>query len=252
MKDNSYQEKKDMKIKELSPFAEAFKALAEWKDKNILDIALTKGGIAIACPPIADNAKKIVTIVANDEDLNWTNDLIKMKNLSEKVKVLGYDDKMADLQQEIDIVTFYGSLHHTDPDKALALANKNLKNGGKVVIFDGFFPERAREVYTVLSKIADPTNRLHLTYHEVVNAVRNNGFDIVNILPIQYKASLKKTIMKYPEAIRAVINDIFQKNESIKQQMGMNYDEALEDWLYFYELFVMLAIKGKPNVVEQH
>jgi len=237
----------ESKRQTLSLFKDVISPVYNWsKEESILDFSLSKG---LNITSVAKEYKKIVSLVLDENQLRSATEYIEKENLSDIVSASLWNEDLK-FDEQFDIATFIASIHHTNPSESLALASHNLKEGGKLLIFDGFFPMPVRESYTVLSKLADPTNKLHLTYHEVLDAVRGAGFDPLNIIPIKFKRPLEKTLNTYDSGIRSAVKDLFLTNETILKQMQVVKEEG--EWFYFYEIFVLLAEKRFPTIITQY
>lgn len=243
-----YSAKKEENIKTLAYFSSLFESMVNWGENDkVLDISLTKGALPISVPNIVSKVKKITTVVAKDEDIKWIRDKISPTDFDKKVDLVIYDSQQK-LKEEYDIVTFYSSLHHAEPMEILKFANMNLKNSGQIIVFDGFFPTPLRDIYSILSKIAEPSNFLHLTYHEVIRAMRENGFNVKTILPIYFRRPLTKTLSTFPDNIRKTVEQLFKFNKCFKEDMGLGPDEN-GSFYYYYDLFMLVGVKETPMMI---
>lgn len=239
----------EAKRKTLSLFNDIITPAYDWStEESILDFSLSKG---LNITSVAKEYKKIVSLALDENQLLSATKYIGEENLSGSVSALLWNEDLK-FDEQFDIATFIASIHHTNPSESLAFASRNVKEGGKLLIFDGFFPMPVRESYTVLSKLADPTNRLHLTYEEVLDAVRGAGFDPLKIIPIRFKRSLEMTLNTYNsnDSIRSAVKELFLANETIFKQMHVTKEG--DEWFYFYELFVLLAEKRTPVIITQY
>jgi SAM-dependent methyltransferase len=111
-----------------------------------------------------------------------------------------------------DTIVFWGSLHHCHhAEKALEGARDVCRPGGKLIIFDGFFPEPIREFWTLASTIHDPSTVRHRTYSEYMILMRQFGFIPKTILPFEHPQNLDEWL----NAIRKSDEDIIQEIKSI-------------------------------------
>jgi len=237
----------ESKCQTMSLFKDVISPVYKWSDEeSIIDFSLSKG---LNITNVASKYMKIVSLVLNASQLQSATEYIDKEKLADKVSVALWSEDLK-FEEQFDIATFIASIHHTKPSESLAFAHKSLKEGGKLIIFDGFFPMPVRESYTVLSKLADPTNRLHLTYHEVLDAVRGTGFDPVNIIPVKFKTSLSSTLAKFDDKIKSTVEELFISNATIHEQMQVTKEG--EEWFYYYEIFVLLAEKKTPTIITQY
>jgi SAM-dependent methyltransferase len=172
-------------------------------------------------------------------------------------------------KQYFDTVVFWGSLHHfQDYEKVMEEAQKVCRPGGKLIIFDGFFPEPIRDFWEMASTIHDPTTVRHHTYFEYMEMLRRFKFKPITVLPFRHPNIMDKWLTsikgedniiaekiktfhpgKYDAWLEKAINkglrqtlrqEILDLDEEKKAFMDIKAGDDGQ-WEFTYDTFVLLA-----------
>lgn len=212
---------------------------------------------------VKENQKKVDKIIAHQGGA-----------LSFNVKY--HEIKPEDISREFpamyfDIIVLWGALHHfNNYEKAMEGILEVCKPGGKLIIFDAFFPEQIREFWERASTIHDPTTVHHHTYIEYMEILRQFKFNPIKILPFRHRNRLDKWLStiggdenKIAEEIRILhpgkydlwLEDALKKGlrQTLRDEIT-NLDDEMKthmsietkgnnEWEFTYDTFVLMAEK---------
>lgn len=121
-----------------------------------------------------------------------------------------------------DTAICWGSIHHfRDVHKGLTNIARVVKQGGKVIIFDAFFPESVRDVWQFVSVVHDPTTVRHHTYFEYMEMLRSAGFEARAVIPFRHENDLDAWLSTMDE----------WSDEELAEQISSCHQDKYDDWL---------------------
>lgn len=245
----------------------------------ILDIGTGSGTVSFF---LGDRVKKIYAIDPNQtyieknriraDKIVETREVLPSFNVNFQV-MAAEDIEVHFPATYFDTIVCWGSVHHfSDYAKAMKGISQTCKPGGKLIIFDAFFPEAIRDFWEMVSTIHDPTTVRHHTYFEYMEMLRQNGFIPETILPFRHRNMLNKwlsTINRMDEVVTEEIKAIHpgkynawlekarQKGlkETLKQEI-LSLDDVKKAYIsirdlgdgnyeFTYDTFVLLATKER-------
>jgi ubiquinone/menaquinone biosynthesis C-methylase UbiE len=130
-----------------------------------------------------------------------------------------------------DHVVCWASVHHfTDHRMAMEGIYQATKPGGKVIIFDAFFPEALREFWQLASTVHDPTTMEHHTYFEYMEMLRESGFTPKVILPFRHPNNLDKWLATIDKLLEKKKEDQIAQ-EIMELHQDKPYAALYQTWL---------------------
>lgn len=160
----------------------------------VLDIGTGSGTVSFF---LGNRVQKITAIDPNRKFIEKNRSQIsKMREAGDasqsstiNFEVMGAEDVEENFPTaSFDTVICWGSVHHfRDCTKAMKGISRVCRPGGKLIIYDAFFPEAVREFWEMASTIHDPTTVRHRTYFEYMELLRQHDFIPETILPFRHR-----------------------------------------------------------------
>jgi ubiquinone/menaquinone biosynthesis C-methylase UbiE len=256
-------------------YLDAFLALAAPNAHDVvLDVGTGSGTVSFF---LVDRVKKIYGIDPNRDFIEQNERLAKELNRFDvDFCVLAAEDIGTKFKESfIDIAVCWASVHHfRNYRKALEHIQHVTKPGGKLVIFDAFFPEPVRDFWELASTIHDPTTVRHHTYFEYMEMLREIHFTPKIIIPFRHSNNLDNwldTISRKDEIIIEEVKNLHpgkydrwvekaQKSRkglrlSLREDiLGLSTEQKVylsvknlgdDNWEFTYDTFVLMAERGK-------
>ena len=199
--------------------------------ENALDLGTGNGFTTFT---LAKHFKEVISIDTNSKTLT----LVEKKARENGVKNVQFKTMDAhDLQfadEHFDVITCRAAIHHfEDGDKVIKEVYRVLKQNGIFVIMDFCFSELAKESLAILSKIREDDFKRYYTFHEYLDLLDNNGFEIISMQTYTLPRSIAEWTAVAPEAIRPQLVKAFQSLDSrIHKELRIQQMEGKEFMIY--------------------
>lgn len=151
---------------------------------KVLDIACGSGTCALA---FAEEGAKVSAVDLLQEQVEAAKAEAEKRELF-SVEFIQADARSLPFENEtFDIVTGTGALSNFDePAPALAEVGRVLKPNGRLALGDFLLPERAQEIWGVLSTFRYGSRRPYLDYWQVQDLLYEAQFEIVQYQPLRW------------------------------------------------------------------
>jgi ubiquinone/menaquinone biosynthesis C-methylase UbiE len=203
----------------------------------VLDVGTGSGTVSFF---LADRVKKIYGIDPNSNYIT-RNQAIAKKLLEHgellsqarlEFLVMGAEE-IEDLfsPSYFDSVVCWASVHHfADYRRALKGIHRVTKPGGKLIIWDAFFPEAVRELWQLASTVHDPTTMEHYTYFEYMEMLREAGFVPRSVLPFRHPNNLDRWLATIDKLLKEKSEDQIAR-EILDRHRDKPYAARYQSWL---------------------
>jgi SAM-dependent methyltransferase len=214
---------------------------------QMLDIATGAGTCAIAFAE--KGVTKVNAIDIKPDQVDSCREQVVQKGLSNVEVWLGDARKLPFDDDSFDLITGTGALSNIDePEKALVEVYRVLKPNGQLAIGDYLVPERAHEVYGVLSAFRYGSRRPLLDYTRVQDLIYEVGFQIVNYRPLRWLYPLKRQLRSHwPEILKERYCQAFL-DMNLETQNALRLHQRGDQWVMVFDCFALVAtkFKGRP------
>ncbi|MBS1790490.1 MAG: class I SAM-dependent methyltransferase [Acidobacteria bacterium] len=207
----------------------------------VLDLGTGKGNTAIELAP---HVKKIVAVDYEEAVVEDCRKNIREAKLDETITVKKASVNNLDFpDQMFDIITCRAAFHHfPNPLGVLAEVRRILKDDGKFYLMDPIFSDYAKQIWTPIAKIRESDLHSFYTYFEQLDMLSSCGLHVIKFRPFLFKRVLSEWIGNAPEIIQGRLkNVVLNLNERILKELHFRQEEG--EWVYFYNVFELIAIK---------